>query len=182
MARQQPRSPREYRPSQERTSREHTSPEYTNEKPRRRSRQHSSTGRRDSRAQSLPQYNHNGDQVTKGIHPDGESGRRGFHPFKFLKIAFKSSSTPSLMVNCLWPVVPVAIALVQTLLQDYRKTSTNRQSALRKARMAPRYLHHELHCHGPCSQHARLCWPRTIAQDASEGHCRCPRDYPRLRR
>ncbi|KZM20600.1 uncharacterized protein EKO05_0010910 [Ascochyta rabiei] len=111
MARQHSRSSREYRSSREHTSREHTSREYTNEKPPRHSRQHSSTGRRDSRVQTLPQYNHNGHEVTKGIHPDGESGRRGLHPFKFLKIAFKSSSTLSLMVNCLWPIVPVAIAL-----------------------------------------------------------------------
>lgn len=102
MARQQSRSSRE----------QESSREYTNEKPRRRSQQHSSNGRRDSRAQSLPQYNHNGHEVTKGIHPDGESGRRGFNPIKFVTIAFKSSSTLSLMVNCLWPVVPVAIALV----------------------------------------------------------------------
>lgn len=106
MARQPSRSSREH------TSREYPSREYTNEKPRRRSRQHSANGRRDSRGQSLPQYNHNGHEVTKGIHPDGESGRRGFNPIKFVTIAFKSSSTLSLLVNCLWPVVPVAIALV----------------------------------------------------------------------
>ncbi|KAL1605832.1 hypothetical protein SLS59_002951 [Nothophoma quercina] len=111
MARQHTRSSREYRSSREHTSRETTSREYTTEKPRRRSRQHSTNGRRDSRAQTLPQYNHNGHEVTKGIHPDGESGRRGFHPFQFLKIAFKSSSTLSMLVNLLWPVVPVAIAL-----------------------------------------------------------------------
>ncbi|KAJ4313901.1 hypothetical protein N0V94_006712 [Neodidymelliopsis sp. IMI 364377] len=111
MARQPSRTSREYRTSREQTSREQTSREYTNEKPRRRSRQHSSTGRRDSRAQTLPQYNHNGHEVTKGIHPDGESGRRGFHPFKFMMLSFKSSSTLSRMVNCLWPIVPVAIAL-----------------------------------------------------------------------
>ncbi|KAF3033763.1 hypothetical protein E8E12_004492 [Didymella heteroderae] len=105
MARQQSRSSREY------ASREYTSREYTTEKPRRRSQQNGSNGRRDSRAGALPQYNHNGHEVTKGIHPDGESGRRGFHPLKFFTLAFKSSSTLSMMANLLWPVVPVAIAL-----------------------------------------------------------------------
>jgi len=49
--------------------------------------------------------------VTRGIEPEGESGRRGFHPFKFLQICFRSNSTISKFVNLLWPIVPVAIAL-----------------------------------------------------------------------
>src|SRR5690242_3304730 len=114
---------REHRSSREHTSREHNSREYTTEKPRRRSRQHSANGHgtRDSRAQALPQYNHNGHRVTTGIHPDGESGRRGFNPFHFLKIAFKSSSSLSMMVNILWPVVPVAIALVWNLTTIFER-------------------------------------------------------------
>lgn len=59
----------------------------------------------------LPRYNHNGHAVTPGIEPEGESGRRGVHPLKFLKICFKSSCTLSMLVNILWPIVPVAIAL-----------------------------------------------------------------------
>ncbi|ETI25722.1 calcium/proton exchanger [Cladophialophora carrionii CBS 160.54] len=59
----------------------------------------------------LPQYNHNGHEVTKGIHPDGESGRRGVHPIEMLKIIWKSSCTASSWVNILWPFVPAAIAL-----------------------------------------------------------------------
>ncbi|KAF2019238.1 vacuolar calcium ion transporter /H(+) exchanger [Aaosphaeria arxii CBS 175.79] len=59
----------------------------------------------------LPRYNHNGHRVTTGIQPEGESGRRGIHPFKFLKICFRSSCTLSRIVNVLWPIVPVAIAL-----------------------------------------------------------------------
>jgi|TARA_R110002003_G_scaffold193_2_gene14921 Ca2+:H+ antiporter len=47
------------------------------------------------------------------MHPDGESGRRGFNPLKFLVISGKSSSTLSMMTNLLWPIVPVAIALVR---------------------------------------------------------------------
>ena len=59
----------------------------------------------------LPRYNHNGHLVTKGIHPDGESGRAGFHPLHFFKVLWKSSSDASMMVNILWPFVPAAIAL-----------------------------------------------------------------------
>ena len=65
-----------------------------------------------SQSNALPQYNHKGHKVTKGIQPDGESGRRGFHPFKFLAVCARSSSKVSAMVNILWPIVPVAIALV----------------------------------------------------------------------
>ncbi|KAF2113240.1 Ca2+:H+ antiporter [Lophiotrema nucula] len=55
--------------------------------------------------------NHNGHEITRGIAPEGESGRKGIHPLKFLRICFRSSSRMSLLVNFLWPVVPVAIAL-----------------------------------------------------------------------
>ena len=58
-----------------------------------------------------PLYNHNGHKITKGIHPDGESGRIGVHPLHFLKICFRSSSTASKYVNFLWPFVPAAIAV-----------------------------------------------------------------------
>lgn len=59
----------------------------------------------------LPQYNHNNHEVTRGINPDGESGRRGFSPLHFLKITWRSSCTASRVVNVLWPFVPAAIAL-----------------------------------------------------------------------
>lgn len=55
--------------------------------------------------------NHNGHKVTKYIHPDGESGRGGIHPWHFLRICFRSASTPSMCVNVLWPIVPAAIAV-----------------------------------------------------------------------
>lgn len=51
------------------------------------------------------QVNHNGHKVTKGIAPEGESGRRGIHPIHFLKICFRSASRMSCIVNILWPVV-----------------------------------------------------------------------------
>ena len=59
----------------------------------------------------LPQYNHMGHKVTRGIKPEGESGRSGIHPWHFLRICFRSTSTLSLIVNVLWPFVPAAIAI-----------------------------------------------------------------------
>lgn len=58
--------------------------------------------------------NHNGHRVTKGIHPDGESGRSFFHPWHFFRICFRSSSHVSAAVNILWPIVPAAIAVKYT--------------------------------------------------------------------
>ena len=49
--------------------------------------------------------------TTPGIKPAGESGRKGFHPFHFFKISFRSTSRASLLCNILWPVVPAAIAV-----------------------------------------------------------------------
>lgn len=60
-------------------------------------------------------YNHNGHRVTKGIKPDGESGRGGFHPLHFAKIVWKSSCTASKWVNVLWPFVPAAMVLVSII-------------------------------------------------------------------
>lgn len=59
----------------------------------------------------LPGFNHNGHKITKGIHPDGESGRGGVHPWHFIRICFRSTSHLSLVVNVLWPFVPAAIAI-----------------------------------------------------------------------
>lgn len=59
----------------------------------------------------LPTYNHNGHRVTRGIKPEGESGRKGIHPFHFLRICFRSSSTASKWCNIFWPFVPAAIAI-----------------------------------------------------------------------
>ncbi|RSM03315.1 hypothetical protein CEP52_007469 [Fusarium oligoseptatum] len=42
---------------------------------------------------------------------EGESGRRGFHPRHFLTVLWKSSCTASMLVNVLWPFVPIAIIL-----------------------------------------------------------------------
>ena len=50
-------------------------------------------------------------KTTKGIKAAGESGRRGFHPLRFLRITWRSSSRASKFCNILWPAVPTAIAL-----------------------------------------------------------------------
>ncbi|KAK0388479.1 hypothetical protein NLU13_4723 [Sarocladium strictum] len=44
-------------------------------------------------------------------HDEGESGRSGFHPSHFLAVLWRSSCTASMLVNFLWPVVPVALVL-----------------------------------------------------------------------
>ncbi|KAF2665621.1 hypothetical protein BT63DRAFT_70084 [Microthyrium microscopicum] len=66
--------------------------------------------KRDDGARDLPTHN---EEKKRGwhIHPAGESGRRGFHPLKFVLICFRSSCTLSKAVNVLWPVVPFAFAL-----------------------------------------------------------------------
>ncbi|RMD42639.1 hypothetical protein DV735_g2481, partial [Chaetothyriales sp. CBS 134920] len=61
--------------------------------------------------QGLPIFNHNGHQVSKWIHPDGESGRSGFQPASFFRLVWRSSSRASSYTNVLWPFVPAAIAL-----------------------------------------------------------------------
>ena len=58
-----------------------------------------------------PLFNHQGHKVTKGIQPDGESGRGGVHPLHFLRICFRSTSHASMIVNVLWPFVPPATAI-----------------------------------------------------------------------
>jgi Ca2+:H+ antiporter len=48
---------------------------------------------------------------TKHIEADGESGRRGFHPLKFLTICWRSSCTASRYTNVLWPFTIAAMVL-----------------------------------------------------------------------
>ena len=55
--------------------------------------------------------NHNGHRVTPGIQPDGESGRKWFHPWHFVRICFRSSSTASQWTNVLWPFTIAAMIL-----------------------------------------------------------------------
>ena len=50
-------------------------------------------------------------KTTKYIEADGESGRKGFHPLKFLGICWRSSCTASRYTNVLWPFVIAAMVL-----------------------------------------------------------------------
>ena len=66
----------------------------------------------------LPQYNsdghrvnHAGHKVTKGIQPDGESGRSWFHPWHFVRIIWTSSCQASKWTNILWPFTIAALVL-----------------------------------------------------------------------
>ncbi|KAH6997517.1 Sodium/calcium exchanger protein-domain-containing protein [Ilyonectria sp. MPI-CAGE-AT-0026] len=59
------------------------------------------------------------DSKTSWIRPQGESGRRGFHPIHFTHISFKSTSRASLLCNFLWPVVPAAIAVRYALPDNH---------------------------------------------------------------
>ena len=59
-------------------------------------------------------------RMPKGINPEGESGRRGIHPVKFIKICCRSSSVISKLVNVLWPFVPAAIAIYFARRDLYR--------------------------------------------------------------
>ncbi|KAK3394987.1 hypothetical protein B0H63DRAFT_462510 [Podospora didyma] len=45
------------------------------------------------------------------VEPEGESGRTGFQPRHFLYILWRSSCQASMLVNVLWPFVPIAFFL-----------------------------------------------------------------------
>ncbi|ORY60002.1 uncharacterized protein BCR38DRAFT_526581 [Pseudomassariella vexata] len=49
--------------------------------------------------------------LTNGVAHEGESGRSGFHPRHFFQVLWRSSCTVSMLVNVLWPFVPLAIIL-----------------------------------------------------------------------
>lgn len=73
---------------------------------------------RPQKEKELPRYNtdghpinHNGHRITRGIAPDGESGRSLFHPWHFLRICFRSSSTASKWTNILWPFTLASLIL-----------------------------------------------------------------------
>ncbi|ATY59936.1 Ca2+ H+ antiporter [Cordyceps militaris] len=53
------------------------------------------------------------------IRPQGESGRRGVHPWHFLRISFKSACRASTLCSLLWPVVPAALAVRYTLTDHH---------------------------------------------------------------
>ncbi|KAJ6444236.1 Ca2+/H+ antiporter [Purpureocillium lavendulum] len=53
------------------------------------------------------------------VKPAGESGRRGFHPWHFIRISFRSASKASALCNVLWPVVPAALAVKYALSERH---------------------------------------------------------------
>jgi Ca2+:H+ antiporter len=65
----------------------------------------------------MPSNNHGGGESAPLLphhgehHDEGESGRSGFHIRHFLAVLWRSSCTASMLVNVLWPVVPVAFIL-----------------------------------------------------------------------
>ncbi|VUC33806.1 unnamed protein product [Clonostachys rosea] len=64
------------------------------------------------------QYKQNKQLSEKGpmkLNPRGESGRRGIHPWHFLRICFRSASKASTLCNLLWPFVPAALAVQYSL-------------------------------------------------------------------
>lgn len=62
-------------------------------------------------------------RLPRGIKEAGESNRRGFEPFTFLKICGRSTSRISMAVNVLWPFVPAGIA-VYYLLDPVKHSDT----------------------------------------------------------
>jgi Ca2+:H+ antiporter len=64
------------------------------------------------RSPLLPSSSHDHTHtLADGIHHEGESGRKGFHVRHFFTIAWQSSNLVSMLVNVLWPFVPVALGL-----------------------------------------------------------------------
>lgn len=57
-------------------------------------------------------------KVSRGIEPDGESGRSGFHPWHFLRICWRSSSDVSKWTNLLWPFTIAAMVIYFRYGQD----------------------------------------------------------------
>lgn len=56
-------------------------------------------------------HHHGAGHGSSLIAHEGESGRSGFHPRHFLTVLWRSSCTASMLVNVLWPFVPIAIVL-----------------------------------------------------------------------
>ena len=70
-----------------------------------------SNGSNNHESAPLLSTRHLEERVNNFIAHEGESGRSGFHPSHFLKVLWRSSCTASMLVNVLWPIVPVALVL-----------------------------------------------------------------------
>ncbi|KAK4554599.1 hypothetical protein LTR86_008454 [Recurvomyces mirabilis] len=71
-----------------------------------------------TKEKELPRYNDNGQKINHAGHvvhpwvqPDGESGRKGFNPLKFVQICYRSTSTASKWTNILWPFTIAAMVM-----------------------------------------------------------------------
>jgi Ca2+:H+ antiporter len=62
-------------------------------------------------SESTPLLGNVHNYLPQHIHPDGESGRSGFHPSHFVSVAWRSGSNAAKYTNLLWPFVIVAIVL-----------------------------------------------------------------------
>ncbi|KAK6581120.1 hypothetical protein PZA11_006608 [Diplocarpon coronariae] len=49
--------------------------------------------------------------IPRSIHPDGESGRSGFHTLHFVRVLWRSSNQVSSAVNLLWPFSVLAVIM-----------------------------------------------------------------------
>ncbi|KAK3067274.1 hypothetical protein LTR53_015949 [Teratosphaeriaceae sp. CCFEE 6253] len=80
-----------------------------------------------SQEKQLPRYNdagqrvnHAGHPVTRFVQADGESGRRWFSPWLFLRICFRSSSRASMLTNFLWPFTIAAMIMHFGFRRDHQ--------------------------------------------------------------
>lgn len=87
------------------------------------------------------------------LNPNGDSGRRGIHPWQLICINFKSASRAGLLCNFLWPFVPAALAvrcqsndLNQDHLEPYSKLLIRYDGGSPHSRVHPRLLGHDTMC------------------------------------
>ena len=87
-------------------------------------------------------HHQNGHKIIPRIEPLGESGRRGFNPWKFVKICFRSACTASMLLNVLWPVVPGMYC--HHKIQHACAESHQKANWFSTAAIAVRYARHDL--------------------------------------
>jgi hypothetical protein len=145
----------------------------------------------------LPTYNHNGHLVTRGIHPDGESGRSGKTPFlpNSYQILRNGGTLPPAGSAPHASRVPDFVIADLLLLSLSRLSSDTLRSgcmeklmysvqmgqcalALRSYRHRPPFrtsrssrmdLRYQLHRNGPCSKSCWLRRSRVSSEDAQSG-------------
>jgi hypothetical protein len=145
------------------------------------------------RKRSLPRYNSNGHRVTKYIHPDGESGRKGNISLprdhsKYMGMAYpRECFVPArsqqdsratylfllLLKMCRRSSIPFRPGRLEKLM--YSVQVGQLALAFRSRCLCPPFrtsraphmdLRHQLHRNGPCSKSHRLRWSRIGSKDA----------------